>query len=279
MSVRTILGIDCILIVQQGQVRLIDFANDSKEIFFSTSLQDSVLRYSITKDRLINFSCTHPSPPTIVAVSPQSVYLVSASRNPPFIYLQELLSGGTPVHIKPQASDAYVTVAAFHPQRENIFLLAYADSTLSVHDASRIILNRANGSDGSIGHFQRGHRTTNAQIGDSKAKRVSATPGARVIGITAASFIPGHSLRVVSVAGDGKCRIVDFEFGLKVLRTWHVHAACTCLSVFTTAETCQKSSETVTETKYEGDVIGKLAEGRFYGHIIAIGRADGFVVL
>ena len=271
VGVKPFLGIECCLITSQGQVRVLGFANDSKDIF-STSLQDTVLRYSIAQDRLTDFSCRHPSPPTIVAVSLQSVYLISASRTPPVIYLQELSSGCTPVHLKPQASNAYVTVAAFHPQREDIFLLAYADSTLSIHNASRIMFTRADARDGSIGLFKRGHQITNAQI---EARRNSASPGARGVGITAASFIPGHSLRVVSVAGDGKCRIVDFEFGLNVLRTWHVHAACTCLSVFTTAETLQKSTGIVGGS----DVALKRSKGRLYGHIIAIGRVDGFVVL
>ena len=38
-------------------------------------------------------------------------------------------------------------------------------------------------------------------------------------GMTAAEFIPGYKSRVVSVGYDGKCRLVDFEGGGKILRT------------------------------------------------------------
>jgi hypothetical protein len=38
-------------------------------------------------------------------------------------------------------------------------------------------------------------------------------------GIAAAEFLPGYTARIVSIGHDGRCRLVDFEGGGKVLRT------------------------------------------------------------
>ena len=38
-------------------------------------------------------------------------------------------------------------------------------------------------------------------------------------GITAAAFVPGYASRVVSIGHDGRCRLVDFKGGGKILRT------------------------------------------------------------
>jgi hypothetical protein len=53
-------------------------------------------------------------------------------------------------------------------------------------------------------------------------------------GIRAAEFIPGYKARVVSIGHDGKCRIVDFEAGGEVLRTWRIEGLPTCLTVIST---------------------------------------------
>jgi hypothetical protein len=38
-------------------------------------------------------------------------------------------------------------------------------------------------------------------------------------GVIAVDFIPGYKSRIVSIGHDGRCRLVDFEGGGKVLRT------------------------------------------------------------
>jgi hypothetical protein len=38
-------------------------------------------------------------------------------------------------------------------------------------------------------------------------------------GVIAAEFLPCYKSRVVSIGHDGRCRLVDFEGGSKVLRT------------------------------------------------------------
>jgi hypothetical protein len=38
-------------------------------------------------------------------------------------------------------------------------------------------------------------------------------------GVIAAEFLPGFTSRVISIGHDGRCRLVDFEGGGKVLRT------------------------------------------------------------
>jgi hypothetical protein len=38
-------------------------------------------------------------------------------------------------------------------------------------------------------------------------------------GVAAAEFLPNYKSRIVSIGNDGRCRLVDFESGGKVLRT------------------------------------------------------------
>jgi len=62
-------------------------------------------------------------------------------------------------------------------------------------------------------HAQR-HCLDPVRIGAIK-KLHKATMG----GIAAAEFLPGYRSRIVSIGHDGRCRLVEFEGGPKVLRT------------------------------------------------------------
>lgn len=223
-----------------GHISVLAYANNLQHLFFSTTLRHAVQRYSIVEDRLLDWFCMHPSPPTVLAISASSRYAISASRHPPTIYLS-ILGTQEPKHllVRPHASVFGITAASFHPETEEYFLLAYADGTVSLHTASRIEVLHASGSDGSIGFLKRAHRVTNQshyrhaikhQKGGSSVD--SAQIGAKSVSITAAAFVNGCKLRVVTVAGDGKCRMIDFERGAEILRTWSCASACTSLAIY-----------------------------------------------
>lgn len=249
----------------EGHLSVLAYANNQKELLFSTSLQHAIQRYCITEDRLLCWKCLHPSPPTTLAVSARSKYAISSSQTPPTVYLS-LLDNATHILFWPHASQAPITAAAFHPITEEHFVLGYADGTVSVHTASRIVLMQASGSDGSIGHLKRAHRTTNERIhrrpvahhraagSDGVQRRI----GPKNVGITAATFLNGCKLRLITVAGDGKCRMIDFERGAQVLRTWSVDAPCTSLSIYSQAVRTDELDDPVP------------------CHIIAVGRVSHF---
>lgn len=252
----------------EGHLCVLAYANNHQELLFSTSLQYAVLRYCIIEDRLLDWKCLHPSPPTTLTVSARSKYAISSSQTPPTVYLS-LLDSARHIVFWPHASQAPITAAAFHPISEEHFLLGYADGTVSIHTASRIVLMQVSGSDGSIGHLKRAHRTTNEF---SHSKRIHRRPvashrkegfddatervGSSNVGITAAAFMHGCKLRIITVAGDGKCRMIDFERGAQVLRTWSVDAPCTSLSLYSPTELIDGLNDPVPQ------------------HIIAIGRVS-----
>lgn len=244
----------------QDRVTLMRFTNNFQELLYSTCLQNFIVRYNVAKNEIIGYSCTHPSPPTAFAISADSQYLITASASPPTLQLQSMTSASSPVLIRPYASDSHVTVVQFHPHREDIFLLAYADGTLSVHTMSRIILMQETdrGSDGGLGHLSRVHRHRGRRHGSS---------------IIAASFIGSYKLRTVSLTAGGRCRIVDFERGATILRTWYMNTECTCMSV-----TSLESRVDDDTSRYPTASHG--SESDFdRRHMIAIGRADGYVML
>ncbi|KAF2084426.1 WD40 repeat-like protein [Saccharata proteae CBS 121410] len=282
-----------------GQIRLLEYADDSKSLFFTTTLQNAVQSYSLRQSCLLDPAHTHPSPPTVLAVSKTSHLLLSASESPPTIYLQNLTLRTAPVLLQPRASTAPAVVAAFHPERPNVFLVAFRDGTLAAYDATRFLGDRnktalSRGHGGEIGRFKDLHHVTNKGAVDPSGNLSSAAlggydegtktvgVGSRAVGITGAAFLPGHRSRAVSVGGDGRCRIVDFELGGKVLRTWHVKGPATCLSVLSLA---------VQGKSREGAMPGRMARstrptpGSATGgtaamnNIIAVGREDGKVLM
>lgn len=126
----------------------------------------------------LEVSKTHPTQPTVMALSPDSTLLLSASKDPTIIYLQDLRSTSLVTQLKPIATTAHVTVAAFHPERKFIFLLAFSDGVIAAYDGSKIVgkaqhgkdnlqrLYHGNGGAGEIGRLDNVHRATNRAHGN-----------------------------------------------------------------------------------------------------------------
>lgn len=218
------------------------------------------------------------------------------------IYLQNLTLQTPPLLLQPRASDNAVVVATFHPERSSVFLLAFADGTLAAYDATRILrdgtraLQRADSSRtsraGEISHFSRLHHVTLPHATDASTLDLrrnegvdgtsgTAARGNRSVGITGAAFLPGHRTRAVSVGGDGKCRLVDFDCGGKILRTWHVRGPATSLSILQLPASFEDRKEygAGKKKRQPANTTDSSASDGAGISIIAVGRMDGKVML
>lgn len=101
--------------------------------------------YSLKKSKLLSPFCSHPSPPTVFALSLNSTWLLSASVAPPTILLANLLFPTLVVFVLPQCSSSAVVAADFHPERTDIFLLAFADGTCAIYDVAYFVRAGGNG--------------------------------------------------------------------------------------------------------------------------------------
>lgn len=266
-------------------MRLLEYASDAKSLFLSTSLTGAIQHYSIHESRYLDPPSSHPSPPTTLAISPTSHLMLSASENPTVVYLQNLTLKTPAIQLHPSASCAAVAAASFHPERPNIFLLAFKDGTLAAYDATKIarsseacpsIKSRSvnNGHAGEISHSSNLHRITNVRnLSDPPDVSPNTTIGSKSVAITGAAFIPGFRSRAVSAGADGRCRLVDFEAGGKILRTWHAQAPVTSLSVLA-VKPSSKAGKTISKQK-----SGATASSDEANTVIAVGRVDGQVLL
>ncbi|PSK50399.1 Calcipressin-like protein [Elsinoe australis] len=269
-----------------GHVRLLEYAPDAKSLFLSTTLTGAVQCYSVHEARMSRPTQEHPSAPTVLAVNPTAQLMISASESPPVTYIQNIHLE-TPAHkLEPSASRTPVVVAAFHPDRSDIFLLGFKDGTLAAYDATRLARKNGarmdvnasldmEGDAAEIAVFRRLHRTMNRSSADPdfnfSAGHFSANHSIIhdcSVGVTAAAFIPGHLTRAVSVGGDGRCRIVDFVKSGVVLQTWNMHAHATSLAV-------------LQHRKLEGSkrVKKQSSEARPGSCIFAVGTEIGKIVL
>ncbi|KAK7547742.1 WD40-repeat-containing domain protein [Phyllosticta citricarpa] len=259
----------------EGRIRLLEYSNDSKILFFTTTLQNAVQSYSLRQACLLEPSHTHPSPPTVLAISHTSHLLLSGSERPPTIYLQNLTLRTPAVSLHPRASDAAVERASFHPERPNVFLLAFKDGTLAAYDATRI-LGRAGrgGTGGEVGSFKNLHNVTSLIVAD-KENDCFRSPGVgRSTSITGAAFLPGHRSRAISVGADGRCRLLDFDRGGTILRTWHVKGPATSLSILSIPARPRSPVR-----QKPGNAARSTALGDALNNTIAIGRQDGKVLI
>lgn len=211
--------------------------------------------------------------------------MLSASENPTVVYLQNLTLKTSAIQLHPSASGAAIAAASFHPERPNIFLLAFKDGTIAAHDATKIArLNEAStvtksrfanaGHTGEISHLSNLHRITNVRnMSDPPDASPNTTIGSKSVAITGAAFLPGFRSRAVSVGADGRCRLVDFEAGGKILRTWHAQAPVTSLSVLA-IKPFSKAGKTASKQK-----AGPTASSDEGNTVIAVGRVDGQVLL
>ncbi|QDS68927.1 hypothetical protein FKW77_008361 [Venturia effusa] len=262
-----------------GQIRLLYFTPDSATLYFTTTLLNAVQSYSLREARLLDPGPTHASGPTVLAISPTSHLLLTASELPPTVYLQNLTLATQPLFLQPRASFSPVTCAAFHPDRRNIFLLAFKDGTLAVYDANQVMRpsgyptgnSRTEGEE--IAIFKSLHKVaTHAVRNPAGGLYHDATQGSglKSAGITGAAFLPGYRSRAVTVGADGKCKIVDFEKN-QIVRTWHVRGPATSLAIFAPGQ-ARGAHRTGVQRK-PGSISSAAST------IFAIGRIDGKVVL
>ena len=199
---------------------------------------------------------------------------------------------------QPLVSQAPVTLASFHPQRPNVFLLGFKDGSLAAYDASQMLTTKKsrwgaevefNPLNGQIGFFERLHAVTThgardpegwldvACLGgyDPGTKTVAA--GARTSSITGAEFTPGHRWRAASTGSDGWCHILDFD-NPDSRKSWHVKSGGTALSILS-----RQTNNTLLGSA--GNVPEKSIQRRSRktnvapGITLAIGRVDGRVLL
>jgi len=211
--------------------------------------------------------------------------MLSASEKPTVVYLQNLTLKTPAIQLHPSASNAAIATASFHPERPNIFLLTFKDGTIAAYDATRLVRSNAsrtgntsrpatNGHTGEISHFSNLHRITNIRnMSDPPDASPNTTVGSKSVSITGAEFLPGLRTRAISVGADGRCRLVDFEAGGKILRTWHAQAPVTSLSILAFKSSPQTGKAA---SKQKFGVGGSDLGDRT---VVAVGRVDGQVLL
>ena len=273
--------------IAQGHVHLLRYAPDTGNLFFTTSLQNAVCAYSLKDNKLLAPSCEHPSPPTVIAVSSDSHWLLSASVAPPTILLNNLLFN-TPVRvIHPQCSSAAVVAADFHPQRANIFSLAFADGVCAIYDVAHLVPIIGRGAysriSGEISHVKGLHAIvsstplSNIEMSSLGPGIECANPhvGERGIRIAAVALVPGSKAKAVTIGADGKCCVVNFFTGGKkigsVMRSWHVQGPATSLALLSFSS--KAKADHIPESYANGL---KKPRRRV---LVAIGRQDGIVLL
>ena len=133
------------------EVRLLENTKDG--LYLTTKLDNEILRYSTLRSKVQSPIQAHSTAPVALACS--TTYVVSASDNPPVVYLKNLLQNTSPILLEPRVSNSAICVATFHPQRDNIFVLAFKDGTIAAYNANEV---SRNGHDGEIGHLREVHR-------------------------------------------------------------------------------------------------------------------------
>lgn len=119
---------------------------------------------------------------------------------------------------QPTDARSPVTCAAFQSREEDSqpsytnFVLGFQDGALALY---RLFLPHAtdNGKQSHVRH------TRAFQLQPVRVGAIRKLHKAVMGGMTAAEFLPGYKSRVLSIGQDGKCRLVDFEAGGRVLRT------------------------------------------------------------
>jgi hypothetical protein len=122
------------------------------------------------------------------------------------------------VNFHPTDTHTTVSCAAFQACDDTVevssinFLLGFQDG--------RIVLYRLSlpGAPGRLSDSQL-HLTTTYHLQPVRIGVIKRLHKPAMGGVTAADFIPGSKLRVVSIRHDGRCRLVDFGSGGQVLRT------------------------------------------------------------
>jgi len=251
----------------EDEVRHLEYTKDSKSLFLTTTTTNAIQCYSTQAQQLLSPPQTLASPAVALAISATGHLMISAQGTPPVVFLKDLTKNSTATLLKPQASTSGVTIAAFHPERANIFLLAFDDGTLAVFDASR--LKRGNGE----GKYNDQSQAGRAEIGRKKQlhRPLLFKNEGRSRAISGAAFLPGNKLKTITAGIDGRCKLLDFSDGPSILRTWHCEAPLTSLSVLGSA--LPERGISTTRKSVSSIQLG------FSGNLIAVGGQDGSVRL
>ena len=268
------------------------YGSDSDSLFFTTSLQNAVQSYSLKQAKLLDPSHTHPSPPTVFALSPTSRLLLSASSMPPIILLTNIVLGTPPILLSPGCSSSAVVAAAFHPERFSIFLLAFSDGTAAAYNARHLYKDGSkegkpssvrSGHVSEIAHIKNLHTvgtkvTTENGIAsqDHRSGTGNVSVGDKATGITAIAFVPGFRYVAFSVGSDGKCCLVDFgaqvRGAARKLGSWHTRGPATSLSLISIKKDDFPGG-------FESSHHAKDRKSVSRGILVAIGLQDGKVLL
>ncbi|KAK6441875.1 hypothetical protein LTR95_001876 [Oleoguttula sp. CCFEE 5521] len=195
---------------------------------------NAVQCYSTEGQRLTSPPETLASSPVVLAVSSDGGLMITAERDPPVVYLTDLRGTTASKMVVLQSSGTGVAVAAFHPERPEVFLIGFAD----VFDARRLtdVVND--------GVYADQKRVGTAELGRLRNlhKSTSSKSGSRQKSITGVAFLPDHAPRVASVGADGRCRLSDFSGKPTVLRTWHCKVPLTCVATSRSAHSAIQAS-------------------------------------
>ena len=284
--------------VWQGQIACLQYTNDSKKLFFTTTLQNKVQSYSLIHARLMDVMQDHPSPPTVFVLSTSSQVLLSASPRPPIIYLAFVSHYSPPMLLYPQCSTSAVVAASFHPDRENIFGLAFADGTVAVYDAAQFFANRDRkirsmglSFDTEVGYITKVHATINHEPrpeNDTSGSHFKGyDSGTKVVGLgsvacgtAAIAFVPTRKAMMMTVGADGRCCVIDFAVRkresnnsskIRIVRSWHLGNPATSLAVCPPGKIDAPSSPAGGRSSSLGSKGNKV--------LVAIGLQDGRVLI
>lgn len=271
---------------------MLKYAGPSPDkLLFTTSLRNSIQSYSLAQSKMLDPSDSHPSPPTVFALSCTSHLLLSTSNSPPTIYLRQLEQHVPPTLLRPRCSASQVTAATFHPDSADLFVLAFADGSAAVYDASLILhdLNNSqqesvpagSSSDGEMGFIKGLHavnsRSRKYSVNDDRNRCMDhnrTSIEAESSAITAVALVSGRRMTAITVGADGKCCVVNFTQSIKrkaqILNTWYLRHPVTCLSVV-----CSESCSHLLEL----DGAAEQTKPANTDYCIAAGRQDGKVLL
>jgi hypothetical protein len=122
------------------------------------------------------------------------------------------------VNYRSTDANAPVSCAVFRVEEDEaehsytLFVLGFQDGRLVLY---RLFLPRSS----RHRNHRYSHHAQSFQLQPVRIAAIGKLHKAAMGGIAAAEFLPGYKSRIVSIGHDGRCRLVDFEGGGKVLRT------------------------------------------------------------
>ncbi|KAL9084593.1 MAG: hypothetical protein Q9159_005142 [Coniocarpon cinnabarinum] len=238
---------------RSGHIQLLQFAKGTDELYFTASLDNAVRCYGVRSRKLFRPVCELPRSPTVLAVCKH--HLIVACEDPPLVILKGLSSTSITRRVTPLPSRANVVSAALHPQHPSVFLLAFEDGSVSIHDARQIFHEPA--SNGQV-----------IFIDTLVSKNVRP-----IGGMFAAEFLCGIPLRIVVLSYDHTFRVIRFHDGRPVVvRSWSIPLPVTAMAVFS-------RSRGNDECVALGTSDGRIGIFKLTGHVVRwLDVGDDFIV-